>query len=397
MSGPEYLLRWYIYSHAAFSANTCSLYPRRILQSLEPRSLYFHLHSYIMKSSLAFATILLLPDVFAVAVPQKNELASKRFAHAVEDTIDSAPGKRDAISEPERNYFEQVATQSTKDLKRDGHFENIARRSWYGWNKFMDLLPRWHSAAQEVKELKPRGLAEHRELVPRRGRPLVVSPTSTPYPTTTPADPAGYLPSDPAQSYHNSLVGGHPWAGHGPAIVTAASSYKGMYDTNITITVPALGTAPPIANVTATLYAPAAPSCHTMPVGEYVDSRGNFLPTDQQPGYNGSISTNGTTLVCDNPMPIAEDEVLIQGHVEDDTEIVEIDIIPLPNNSTANTYYDADYTPSPTTTNPLPSGPYNSGLSSTTSAPGSMGTGTRQRVPDAGNPGFTGPKVRDLH
>ena len=395
-----------------------------------------------MKSSLAFVSLLFLPDVFAVAVaiPSTPKLSSKRFGHAVKDDIDSTPVKRGSGSEQEgaRAYFD-VAAQNVKELKRDEPSRSRMKRSWPGLETIKDLLPRWGSAAQEVKELKLRKVSEHKELSPRRGSPLVVSPTST-SPSTSISGANGYLPPDPKQSLHNSLVGGHPFAGHGPAIVTPASSYVGMDDMNYTFTVPFTGTVPPIANATATLYVPATtPTCPPQPVGEYTDANGNFLPLALQPGYNGSISTNGTIpgncTALPVPVPISEDdflllpevlvpedEVLIQGHVQGNTEVVEIDLIVNPNNTTGNstiygtgTYYGAGYNPGPTTTptygtgvNPLvtsmaemrttcsglgPGGVCPPSATSST-ASSTAGPGARQRVPDAANPGFTGPKVR---
>jgi len=329
-----------------------------------------------MKSSLIFVTALFLPDVFAAAVPSKPQVVAKRFPHP-----NSAPVKRDASFESDgtRAHYEKAAAGGDPDLK-------------------------------------------HRELLPRRAGPLVVdgpstTPTSTstpfpdttlvngpsavptsastPFPTTTLAGDVGYLPPDPAQNIHNSLVGGHPFGGHGPAIATPAS-YVGMSDTNITFVIPAAGTAPPIANATATIYADPAPTaaCLPHPVPEAVDSNGNFLPTDQQPGYNGSVSTNGTVPgSCSAPSTskIPEDQVIIEGHMEGDTEVVEVDIIPLPSNSTLSTYYGAGFTPSGTPT-------MDSGSAASTTGPSApISTGASQPVPDAGNPGFTGPTVRNLH
>ena len=353
-----------------------------------------------MKSSLAFVTILFLPDVFAVAVPHVPNSASKRFPRAVQvfperevPAADSVPVKRDATPEPERQltYFKEAAAKGVEDLK-----------------------PR-ELSEPEVKELKP-----------RRGSPLVVSSPAaisatfagssagtSAFPTTTLTGAVGYLPSDPAQSLHNSIVGSHPFYGHGPAIQTPAPSYVGEYDTNLTLVVPVHGTVPPIANATGTIYTPVETAeCPPRPVPEYLDSDGSFLPTDQQPGYNGSISTNGTipgncSATINTPIP--EDKVLIQGHMEGNNEIVEIDIVPIPNNET-KTYYGAGFTPIPTdspapsnvsgivdSSTPSAAAAVSSGGTSTGPGSSSTGTGTRQRVPDAGNPGFTGPKVRDLH
>jgi len=314
-----------------------------------------------MKSSLVFVTALFLPDVFAAAVPSKPRLVAKRFPHA-----DSVPGNRDAssVSDGTLAYFGKVAAGGDQDLKR-------------------------------------RELSEHKEILPRRAGPLIGGPsttptsTSTPFPTTTLASADGYLPSDPAQSFHNSLVGSHPFYGHGPAIATPSptpSSYIGMSDTNITFVVPAAGTVPPIANATATIYAAPTAECLPQPVPEAIDSHGNFLPTDQQPGYNGSISTNGTVPGnCSTLSKTPQDQVIIEGHMQGNTEVVEIDIIPLPDNSTLNTFYGAGFTPSGT-----PTSTYLAAAASTTGPGAAMSTGTSQLVPDAGNPGFTGPKVRDL-
>lgn len=256
---------------------------------------------------------------------------------------------RDAIAEPDgvKAYFEKAAAGSNPQIKR-------------------------------------------RELRPRRAGPLLRPAITTPPPGV------GYLPVDPNQAAHNSIVGGHPFLGHGPAIVSAAPSSIGMYDTNLTLVLPIVGTAPPIQNATATIYAPEITDCPPQPVGEYVDSDGNFLPPELQPGYNGSISTNGTIPGnCTPVAPIPEDEVIITGHVEGNTEVVEINISPIPDNSTdygynstVHSYYDAGYAPS--------AGVGGSSSSSTSSSAGSLGTGTRQRVPvpDAGNPGFVGPEVR---
>jgi len=313
-----------------------------------------------MKSSLLLVTALFLPDVFAAAVPSKPHLAVKRFPHA-----DSAQDAS-SVSDGTLAYFGKVAAGGDKDLKH-------------------------------------RELPEHKKLLPGRAGPLIGGPsttptsTSTPFSTTSLASADGYLPSDPAQSFHNSLVGSHPFYGHGPAIATPSptpSSYIGMYDTNITFAVPAAGTVPPIANATATIYAAPTADCPPQPVPEAIDSHGNFLPTDQQPGYNGSVSTNGTVPGnCSAPTaPTPQDQVIIEGHMEGNTEVVEIDIIPLPDNSTLNTFYGAGFTPSGT-----PTSTYLDSAASTTNGLGaSMSTGTSQLVPDAGNPGFTGPKVRDL-
>lgn len=311
-----------------------------------------------MKSSYLFVTALFLPDIFAAAVPLKPHLAAKRFPHA------GSARDANSVSDGTLAYSEHVAAGGDQDLKH-------------------------------------RELPKYKDILPRRAGPLIGGPSTTSdavsalFPLTTSTSVDGYLPSDPAQSLHNSLVGSHPFYGHGPAIPTpspTASSYIGIYDTNITFAVPAPGTVPPIANATATIYAAPTADCVPQPVPEAIDSHGNFLPSDQQPGYNGSISTNGTVPDnCSARAKTPEDQVIIEGHMEGNTEVVEIDIIPLPSNSTLNTFYGASFTPSGT-----PTATYFGSAASTTGSGASASSGTAQRVPDAGNPGFTGPQVRDL-
>ncbi|KAL8825606.1 MAG: hypothetical protein Q9191_004311 [Dirinaria sp. TL-2023a] len=280
-----------------------------------------------MKSSFALTALLFLPNALAIAVPHVPKLVSKRFGNKA-----NAP--------PGENVH----------LKRD--------------------------------QLEPRQ---------PRGRPLVVA--GGPNAGTTTSGPAagstggpGHLPFDPQQQAHNSIVGGHPFYGHGPVVnapnsqgTNGATSTSGAM--NLTVVVPVgTGTVAPIQNATAIAYAqPVVTSCPPQPVGEYVDSNGNFLPTDQQPGYNGSISTNGTVPgnCAANADPVPVEEIVIEGHVDGDIEIVDIDIIPL-NGTNATSVTNST----------------NSGTSSSAAPPPrpshGSGTGTGQRVP-AVPVGFTGP------
>ena len=279
-----------------------------------------------MKSSFALTTLLFLPDALAIAVPHIPKLVSKRFGSPAD-------------------------------------------------------VPRGESAHQKRDT--------HLELRQPRGRPLVVAggPTTSSTGTTSAGgtystgDP-GHLPPDPQQQAHNSIVGGHPFYGHGPVVNVHNLQNNTDGAMNLTVVVPVgTNTVPPIQNATATAYEqPVITSCMPSPVPEYIDSNGNFLPGDQQPGYNGSVSTNGTVPGnCPgnaNASPVPIEEIVIEGHVDGDIEIVDIDIIPL--NGTNST--------DPTSTS-------TSGTVSSVQPPASSGgsrTGTRQRVP-AVPVGFTGP------
>lgn len=283
-----------------------------------------------MKSSFVLTTLLFLPNALVIAVPHVPKLVSKRFG----SPANALPGEK-------------------AHIKRD-----------------------------------------QLELRQPRGRPLVVAPGPTTSSSATTSSPGagstgdpGHLPPDPQQQTHNSIVGGHPFSGHGPVVGVhdLQNSTEGGNSTNgamnLTVVVPVgANTVAPIQNATAIAYAqPVVASCTPQPVGEYIDSNGNFLPPDQQPGYNGSVSTNGTVpgnCAADaDPVPV--EEIVIEGHVDGDIEIVDIDIIPL--NGTSST--------SPTTS--AYSGTSTSAASPPRSSHGS-GTGTGQRVP-AVPVGFTGP------
>lgn len=270
------------------------------------------------------------------------------------------------------------------------------------------------------------------ELKPRRGIPIeVAGPSSTPVTTTgagngisgpsaTPIPSSlGVLPR-PAATLHNPYIGNHPFIGHGPVIrlPTASPSVSGFGE-NFTLTYLVTGTTPPIANATATVYVPPivqpidnttanVTSCDAVP--ELIDDNGNFLPGDLQPKYNGSSHCSSTvTPHYEISEPEAE-RVVIEGHIEGENEIVEVDITPLPANisswnNTADNYYGTYYGANPTgyaypsgavSSTYLPDG-FISSISTTTFSPPAFSSSApvhHQKVPTSSTPGFTGPKVR---
>ena len=144
-------------------------------------------------------------------------------------------------------------------------------------------------------------------------------------------------------------TGHHPFIGHGPALQystytrgpTAVPTYRGQ---NYTITYPATGTSPQVANATATIYIPpevypilnnTSPSNRTTgndscgPVPELIDGHGNFLPPDLQPKYNGSVPCTPANLSFIESPPEAE-RIEVESHISGDQEIVEVEITKLP-------------------------------------------------------------------
>lgn len=157
-------------------------------------------------------------------------------------------------------------------------------------------------------------------------------------------------------------TGNHPFIGHGPALhystYTAPTSTPTYYGENYTLTYPATGTSPQIANATATIYIPAETypirndttpsnrtteyhSCDEVP--ELIDDNGNFLPGSLQPKYNGSaICTPANISFIESP-PEAE-RIEVESHIDGDKEIVEVEITPLRLNSTSwNDTMDYNY------------------------------------------------------
>ena len=149
-------------------------------------------------------------------------------------------------------------------------------------------------------------------------------------------------------------TGHHPFIGHGPALQYSTytrdpaptPAYHGQ---NYTITYPATGTSPQIANATATIYIPpevypilnnTTPSNRTTgsdscgPVPELIDDHGNFLPPDLQPKYNGSVSCTPANISLIESPPEAE-RIEVESHISGDQEIVEVEITKLPFNATS--------------------------------------------------------------
>ena len=324
-----------------------------------------------MKSSFALAALLCAPEVFAVALPHIPKLKSRRYH---KDEVDS--------------------TNNAAHAER----ANV------------------HDHGNELK--------------PRRGVPLeVAGPSSTPVVTTvaengvsgpsaTPiSSHLGMLPR-PAATLHNPYIGNHPFIGHGPVIrlPTATPSASG-YGENFTLTYLATGTTPPIANATATIYVPPivypidnttvnSTSCDAVP--ELIDDNGNFLPGDLQPKYNGSSHCSPSAVIPTYEIPEPEAErIVIEGHMQGENEIVEVEITPLPvnisswNNTADNnygTYYGANPTgyayPSAVPTISYSPNYLSSIATLASSAPAASSSAPVHRVPTSSTPGFTGPKVR---
>lgn len=289
-----------------------------------------------MKTSLLVQSLLLLPSTLAVALPHIPKLSFKRFPNNE---------KRETLTEDSLSDALSSRTQPSKVAPLNQPYSQVRPRAPAG-------------NSDRLSELAQ---SNH------RGRPLVVSPVGD--------RPVGRLPPDPQAQQHNSIVGNHPFYGVGPAVqpqpLPTGSLSSNSSGTNITffVPVPPGVTSPPIANATGTVYKESLPtSCTPRPVPEYADSNGNFLPPDQQPGYNGSISTNGSVPgeCLEDPPAVAAHEIVITGEMEGNFEEVEIEIKPLSGNETGF---------ATSTSPPLPS------------RTGDTGPGTRQRVPV----GFTGP------
>lgn len=149
-------------------------------------------------------------------------------------------------------------------------------------------------------------------------------------------------------------TGHHPFIGHGPVLHYSTynrgpTATPSDYGVNFTLTYPATGTSPQIANATATIYIPpevspilngTAPSNRTTEykscdaVPELIDDDGNFLPPDLQPKYNGSTSCNPANISFIEAPPEAE-RIEVESHVIGDHEIVEVEITPLQLNTTS--------------------------------------------------------------
>ena len=329
-----------------------------------------------MKSSLALAALLCAPEVFAVALPHIPKLYSRRY-HKDELDINAAHVERG---------------------NRDDHGN---------------------------------------ELKPRRAIPVEVArPSSTPVTTTVTENGVsgpsatlisshlGVLPR-PAATLHNPYIGNHPFLGHGPVVrlPTATPSASGSsasgYGENFTLTYLVTGTTAPIANATATVYMPPivypidnttvnATSCDAVP--ELIDENGNFLPGDLQPKYNGSLHCTSTTIPAYEVSDPEAERIVIEGHLQGENEIVEVEITPLPANisswnNTADNDYGTYYGANPTgyaypsgvvSSTDLPDDfmSYTATISSSAPAASSSAPVHHQRVPTSSTPGFTGPKVR---
>ena len=330
-----------------------------------------------MKSSVAFIALLCAPEAFAAALPHMPKLNSRWYHKDELDTNDIAHAKR-------------------------GDHDN-------------ELKPR---AAGPFEVVRPSSTPAETTL-PGTG---ISGPSTTPEAVAASNSPLGLLPR-PAATIHNPFVGNHPFIGHGPVVrYPTATPSASQYGQNFTLTYLATGTAPPIANATATIYIPPiiypisnntanVTTCDEVP--ELIDANGNFLPGDLQPKYNGSAhcvsSTVNTTYKVTGP---EAERIVVEGHIVGENEIVEVEVTPLPMNisswnNTADgnygTYYGANPTgyvyPSgsaslPYSTESIPmyvgtgiSSPLSSATSSSAPVP-------RQRVPTPDTPGFTGPKVR---
>ncbi|KAL8786369.1 MAG: hypothetical protein Q9195_008234 [Heterodermia aff. obscurata] len=326
-----------------------------------------------MKSSLALAALLCAPEVFAVALPHIPKLNSRWY------------------------HKDELDTNNAGHAKRGNDQDH----------------------GNELKR--------------RRGIPIeVAGPSSTPVTTTgagtgvsgPSAIPTsfhlGVLPR-PAATLHNPYIGNHPFIGHGPVIrlPTATPSASG-YGENFTLTYLATGTTPPIANATATIYIPPivrpidnttvnATSCDAVP--ELIDENGNFLPGDLQPKYNGSSHCSSTVTPDYEVSEPEAERVVIEGHIQGENEIVEVDITPLPANisswnNTADNDYGTYYGANPTgyynypsdvvSSTSLPDDFISSIPTTTFSAPAFSSSAPvhHQKVPTSSTPGFTGPKVR---
>ena len=329
-----------------------------------------------MKSSLALAALLCAPDVFAVALPHIPKIKSRWYHKDESDTNNAVHAERE------------------------------------------------------------KGYDHGNELKPRRGIPIEVARLSSTPATTTVTDNGvsepsatpivshlGVLPK-PAATLHNPYLGNHPFIGHGPVVrlptgVPSSSSYPG-YGENFTLTYLATGTTPPIANATATIYVPPivypidnttvnATLCDAVP--ELIDEDSNFLPGDLQPKYNGSSHCNSSGVIPTYEIPEPEAErVVIEGHMQGENEIVEVEITTLPANisswnNTADNDYGTYYGANPTgyiypsgvvSSTYLPDDflSYTATMTSSTPAASSSAPVHHQRVPTPSTPGFTGPKVR---
>ncbi|KAG7008153.1 hypothetical protein G7Y79_00007g022780 [Physcia stellaris] len=333
-----------------------------------------------MKSSVAFIALLCAPEVFAVALPHMPKLNSRWY------------------------HKEELGTNDIAHAKRGRTHDN--------------------------NELKPRAAGPFEVVRPSSSPATTTLPgTGISGPSTTPeaaaaasTSPLGMLPL-PAATIHNPFVGNHPFIGHGPVVrYPTATPSASDYGQNFTLTYLATGTAPPIANATATIYIPPiiypisnntanVTTCDEVP--ELIDANGNFLPGDLQPKYNGSShcvsSIVNTTYTVAGP---EAERIVVEGHIVGENEIVEVEVTPLPMNisswnNTADGNYGTYYGANPTGY-VYPSGstslPYStesipiyvgSGISSSFSAPTSTSISVpHQRVPTSSTPGFTGPKVR---
>ena len=295
------------------------------------------------------------------------------------------------------------------------------------------LKSRWYHKGEldtnNAAHVKRGNVHDHsNELEPRRGIPVeVAGPSSTPVtttgisgPTTAPiSSQLGVLPR-PAATIHNPYIGNHPFIGHGPVLrlPTAMPTATG-YGENFTLTYLATGTTPPIANATATVYMPPivypvdnttvnVTSCDAVP--ELIDDNGNFLPGDLQPKYNGSSHCTSTVKPTYEISAPEAERIVIEGHIQGENEIVEVDITPLPANvsswnNTADNDYGTYYGANPTgysypsgvaSSTYLPDDFISSVAAMASSAPAASSSAPvhHQRVPTSSTPGFTGPKVR---